>query len=104
MFDEATGVSPFSCKTSQEVCQKAINIAEYFYANTLDLYRFVNRDSNMAKLRNALMQLPATFSTREAVEIGLALGYSDTAVKQHLKDNIGISLEKISNGIYKKTK
>lgn len=102
MLNEATGVSPFSNTISQEVCRRAIDIAEYFYYNALDLYQFVNTDNNTAKLRDAIMRLPDTFSSRDALEIGLKLKYSGTSIKQYLKDNNGISFEKIGTGIYRK--
>ena len=96
ILHEVTGEIQESNIISEEVAQKSILIAEFFYANALDLYRYINLENNSsAKLQEAIKQMPATFKSHEFIELGLRLGCSGTTTKQFLRDMTGnIKLKK----------
>ena len=54
--------------------------------------------------RRLFSELPETFKRQEAIEIGKSLGMQDRSVDSFLRDGLGVRLEKIKSGLYKKVR
>ena len=82
--------------------ERAIRLTDYFKVSAISVQNILNENMLTAQQQAIVNQLPATFTTAQALAIAKENGMKSRTLERFLNDNIGILFRKEKHGEYSK--